>query len=271
MKYGPIGFCVYCGAEESLPYGVLSSEHIIPEGLGGEDEILGASCRTCAGITSEFERRCLRGFFAEVRAFLGAYGRRRPETRPQEFPVVLKTPEGEVEVDVPLADNPFWLMMLTMPPPGFLLGRSKDADKKGISCHPVMISERGRVEKLAAVARTRDGTTEAQQTVTWDPGAFWKLLAKVAHCYAVAYRGYGSFRPFLTEFIRGCDEQGGAHFVGGAYSAEGLPIESLGSSPGLHEARISEISDGRRNVLVARLQLFAPLRPPVYDVAAGAL
>lgn len=271
MKYGPIGCCIYCNAKESLPESVLSSEHIVPEGLGGDDEILSSSCQTCAGITSEFERRCLRGFFAEARAFLGAYGHRRVDTRPQEFPVALTTPQGQVKVDVPLADNPFWLMMLTMPPPGFLVGRPKEADKNGISCHPVMISEPGRNEKLAAVARTRAGTTQAQQTVTVDPGAFWKLLAKVAHCYAVAYRGYGSFRPFLTEFIRGCDEQGGPHFVGGAYSAEGLPIESLGSSPGLHEARISEISDGHRNVLVVRLQLFAPLRPPVYDVVAGAL
>jgi hypothetical protein len=274
VKYAAVGSCIYCGvSSEALPSGrFLSSEHIIPEGLGGTQEVPDASCSNCAVITSTFERSCLREYFQHARAYLNAYGKRRPDKRPRDFPAALKVGDGNQEsVRVPLQDYPFWCMMLTMPPPGILIGRPKEADRQGVLCHPIMISERGHESKMVGIIGSNPGTRTVELTCRLSPGEFWKLLAKVAYSFAVAKYGYNSFEPFLKEFILGLDEFVGPHFIGGAYSAENLPVESIGSFPGLHEARLLTIEFGGRRLLVCRLQLFAPLLAPVYDVVVGSI
>ena len=234
-------------------------------------ELPEASCADCAAVTSAFERTCLREIFAPARAYLDAYGKRRPAGRPTGFPVTLKSKEGAGEsVDVRLVDYPFWFMMLLMAPPGILAGRTKEADARGVDVNPVQISERGHEIKAADVVKSVPGAETIEMNLQMKPGDLWKLLAKIGHGFAVGERGFGNFEPLLTDFILGRDEHVGPHFIGGACSAENLPIASIGSSPGLHEARVFEISsdDGRR-LLVARIQLFAALGSPVYDVVVG--
>jgi hypothetical protein len=273
LRYPAVGSCIYCGIHaRDLPSGKsLSTEHIVPEGLAGGIELPEASCPDCAAITSAFERTCLRDIFAPARAYLDAYGKRRPAGRPTGFAVTLKSKEGtEESVHVPLVDYPFWFMMLLMPPPGILVGRTREADALGVDVNPIQISEPGHELKAADVVKSVPGAETIEMTLETKPGDLWKLLAKVGHGFAMGERGFGNFEPFLADFIRGREEHVGPHFIGGACSAENLPITSIGSSPGLHEARLLEIvSDDGRRLLVARIQLFAALGSPVYDVVVG--
>jgi hypothetical protein len=49
------------------------------------------------------------------------------------------------------------------------------------------------------------GSTQAirPNRVAIEIGAFVKMLAKIAHCFAIAQYGLGGFRPLLPAFIRG--------------------------------------------------------------------
>lgn len=49
-RYGPVGECIYCGSDGGADG--LRSEHVIPFSLGGNTELLVASCRKCEGVTS---------------------------------------------------------------------------------------------------------------------------------------------------------------------------------------------------------------------------
>src|SRR3712207_705268 len=51
-RVGSVGCCIYCGATNEL-----TDEHVIPLALAGNIIVPDASCRACAAITSDFERR----------------------------------------------------------------------------------------------------------------------------------------------------------------------------------------------------------------------
>ena len=91
-----------------------------------------------------------------------------------------------------------------------------------------------------------------------DTDALCRVLAKIAHSYAVAELGLGGFTPLLREFIRG---EGGDRFryVGGEFKP-GAP------GAGLHEIGFEQ---GVTGYLVVRIRLFASLGAPVYRVVVG--
>jgi hypothetical protein len=89
-SFGPVGFCIYCGARgaEDNP---ISDEHIIPEGMGGNLVLEMASCQKCAGVISAAEGFCQRNMFPGLRALYDLYGKQRKKTRPLAFPLTIKT------------------------------------------------------------------------------------------------------------------------------------------------------------------------------------
>src|SRR5689334_21388580 len=82
-KIGPIGRCIYCKADGATTR--LTTEHAVPYALGGDVEILQASCKQCSDLTSRFEGSCLRGILMEARTYTGMKTR-RPKDRPKTFP-----------------------------------------------------------------------------------------------------------------------------------------------------------------------------------------
>src|SRR5665213_1960681 len=76
ITFPPVGACIYCGATEGL-----TKEHIIPLGLGGQFVLPAASCPACSKITSDFERKVLRGFMLDGR-IVDNFPTRRPKERP---------------------------------------------------------------------------------------------------------------------------------------------------------------------------------------------
>lgn len=75
--YEALGECMYCRSKDEL-----TDEHIIPYGLWGKMVLPKSSCKACAAITSEFERRVLRGFMHEGR-IVGNSPSRRKKRRPK--------------------------------------------------------------------------------------------------------------------------------------------------------------------------------------------
>ena len=112
-----VGHCIYCGASENL-----SDEHVIPLALGGNIILPNSSCPNCATITSDFERRVLRGFMLSGRV-AGNYPTRRPKKRPKSLPLQVEK-QGEFEkIDLPVQEHPALLLLPLLKPSGILKGQ----------------------------------------------------------------------------------------------------------------------------------------------------
>jgi hypothetical protein len=94
---------------------------------------------------------------------------------------------------------------------------------------------------------------------------FGRFLAKIAHSYAVATFGIGSFIPFLTKAIRNEHPMYLSHFVGGQI-APGSP-DPTNHLHVLHPIE-AEFPTGEK-LLVVRIRLFAVDNLMLYDVVVG--
>jgi len=70
------GVCIYCGSDGGADG--LGSEHIIPFSLGGNTELLNASCRACEGITSYLDGYLANAVFGDFRVHMDLQSRIRP-------------------------------------------------------------------------------------------------------------------------------------------------------------------------------------------------
>jgi hypothetical protein len=93
--------------------------------------------------------------------------------------------------------------------------------------------------------------------------SFARMLAKIAHSYAMAKLGPTKFRPFLTNLILGESPSYPSHFVGSVDRPQ--PKSDVRHQIALDwEHRI----DGRL-FLVARIRLFGEYSMPVHTVVVG--
>lgn len=95
-----------------------------------------------------------------------------------------------------------------------------------------------------------------------DSYKYARMLAKIAHCYAVARLGLGKFRPMLLPAIRG-DRRFPLHFAVGGITTEA----EKGASR--HELGIFLVNLHGRDMYVVRIRLFSNLGWPEYFVIAG--
>jgi hypothetical protein len=195
---------------------------------------------------------------APVQLAVKQRGKARREQRQQEtFAVRI---DGRKRY-VPAADYPGIIVSFVFPYPTILLG-----------IEPTLVSFSGGVavgtlpefgERLNALRAKYSG-----REVAFLPGgsaeAVGRLLAKVAHSYAVAELGLDAFRPYLLGIIRNQDPMLMHHLIGSAtgeapvsedmHDIEILPPEALGSG----------------KLVVVRFHLFANLKGmPVHYVVAG--
>ena len=92
QKFPSPGECIYCGARGD---GVeLTDEHIIPFSLGGNVEILQASCKACAAVTSGLELHLGRTVLWDHRVH-AKIPTRRPKERPDTLPARVSVAFGE--------------------------------------------------------------------------------------------------------------------------------------------------------------------------------
>ena len=93
---------------------------------------------------------------------------------------------------------------------------------------------------------------------------FSRMLAKIAHSYAIAELGIDAFQPLLLDLILGKTNTS-AYLVGGDVSAPPSPE----AEPVLHHVYLQNcMRDGVEYILVA-IQLFSFMGMPRYHVVVG--
>lgn len=247
--YPAVGRCIYCGTDK----GKLTKEHIVPFGLGGNWILPQASCRTCAKVTSSVEQFCLRPMLGPLRIRL-KLPTRHPRDRPDKLPLEFIRIDGRREKRiVPAHEVPMTCIGYRLPAPGLLRGLPPYDTFEG---KLVVRLINGEIRKLSPEGqRVKLGTIN-----TLDLS---RMLAKIAHSYAVANLGLRAFRPLLPDLILGRSTTA-SYLVGGDVS-----IPTPETEPVLHHVYLQNcLTSGVVYTLVA-IRLFAFVGMPRYHVVVG--
>lgn len=251
------GVCIYCAQYVDE----LTEEHVVPYSFGGSGgTIPAATCRKCAGITSDFERLMARPMYGRLRARINM-PTRRPKKRPGTFPLRVRSPAGEREVQIPARDYPRLYPVFRMPAPGILEGREPiDTNPEGLK-----VDFKGHPEDIDALYTKGHLTRGVDDvmldwTLLWNP--FNRFLAKIAHAHTVRELGRDGYDAFLPPLILG-ESALFSHYVGG--------FEEQG--PVRHILRLELHPLGEAHYITCKIWLIMPeLGPdafPTYHVVVG--
>jgi hypothetical protein len=261
-RYAPIGHCIYC-VSRSKP----TDEHIIPYGLAADALVLqGASCRLCASATKRFETILMRHVWWPFRTAIGAptRGKEKPEkfllrrmrvTKRHESGMIDYEPLGESSLSP--SEFPLFYMAFKFPPPAVLIGRNLDADVN----YDIWVKlNEDDMKKHAG------GDQHGFRLAPGEPVAFSRLLAKIAHSYAVAELGEHAFQPRLKKIIRKEPRSLTKilNWVGG-------DLEIPYAQPVLHSLQLERRQIGPIHYVVVNIRLFCFMGSPQYRVVVGEL
>jgi hypothetical protein len=271
--YPPVGRCVFCVSDGS-PDG-LSTEHIVAYGLTGSGLLPKASCASCRDITGQIEQTCLRVNFIDYRVH-GKLATRRPKERPTVLPVRL-TIDGKIHTQhVPVDQHPALLYMPVLPKPGIFsgIGPSSELRVSTMFCAYDPNDVKTKLERISPNAKLAQETQFHLQD-------FIRMLAKIAHCYAVAELGLDSLNALLPPLILGHDLTLSQYLVGGTDLQ--IPAPQFGAkerNAGLYTLHQLHLGirplflDGKpvgRGLVTATIRLFAIHNTPLYEVVVGEL
>lgn len=255
-KFAALGRCVYA-RESEVHAGPFGDEHIIPFGLlpkGGDWTLPEASCLACAAITTKFEGMCLEHQYGALRAQTDLKTRRKKK-RGTSRPVTFIQPDGVREMrEISYTDLPQYCIGFKWPVAALLRGEGPDIFEFGGEL--TLRYPKGGLEqfipdkhgiKLASI-RELD---------------FARMLAKIAHTYAVAKCGADSFEPMLLDLILGKQENA-------PYLVGGDPTPAPDEPTVLHDLCpvFCKPASGIVYLLVA-IRLFAAFGMPRYHVVVG--
>ena len=193
----PLGHCAYCSSTT-----VLTDEHIIPFGLlpkGGDWFLPDSSCRACQKITTRFEGSVQQRMLGPLRHKMRLAAKSKRRGRKDVHDVTYNYPDGRLETkELPLEQMPTMCIGFDWPHPrlfrnlppsdqveGNLVLKYSESDLKGHLS--------GRALKVGRVY----------------PLDFARMLAKIAHVYAIAKYGPSSFDPLLPPLILDTDGKAG--------------------------------------------------------------
>jgi len=94
---------------------------------------------------------------------------------------------------------------------------------------------------------------------------FSRMLAKIAHGYAVAAVGLDEFIPLTTDLIRGLTDNA-PYVVGGEFAPSTQPLPGI-----LYDLNLERRRESENLYLVSRIRLFPHLGAPRYHVVVGKL
>lgn len=257
VSYPAVGRCVYCGTSN----GPLSKGHILPRGLNGNFVLPEASCKACAKITSEVERRVLRGFLEHGRLALGLASRHKKRARPTSLPATLiKADESILEKELPIVDS---LQVVHLPvfiPPLCLGGHSRGENPESLE---IMAFDTLHIGDPSKSLRDHSAVGIRFED-PMDVWAFVRMLGKIAHCYHIAEKGWfplveSPVLPVVLEVSNRAKE-----WIG---SLDANSLEKPGSQA-LHLMNVTDLTAPDGSVCsVVRIKLFAPMKGPTYAVA----
>lgn len=249
--YTPVGHCIYC--DEDGITSTLRNEHIVPRALGGTLILPKASCKRCEGVTSYIEGAVTRDMLGAFRATRGL-PTRRPKERPTHFRMVFDYGRHQITRAVPTALFPSCIAMPMLNPPRMISG----AKPTNIVGNYIMV----RIPSNLNPAIDVTGTRHVGFKVNIKTPSFMRMIAKIAHSFAVAEYGLGSFEPLLPDFILG-KELDGSYYVGG-FGRQDPPRTRHD-----HLLRLEDLHHGGRRYLAATIRLFGNLGMPVYRAIVG--
>lgn len=253
-KYPPMGWCIYCGTKD----GKLTTEHIVPFGLGGNLELPESSCESCARITSQFETDILRGELWATRVFLELQSRRKHKTAPTSWPLTV-VKDGKEEVhQLPIESYPVLAGFVNLPPPRYLSGQAirPGLDARGMDTISLGISPQEVLRKF--------GAQSIRIKASHSPVNYARMLAKIAYSMAAAtgaLQDLAEPSPLVPAILGHEDTIG--HWVGSIDE----PNEAHAGQ--LH--RVAVVSDHGRGLLIGDVQLFSASPTPRYGVILGRL
>ncbi len=260
-RYPEVNRCIYCG--ECVVEGGLTDEHIVPHSIGGALVLPKASCRECAKVTAavegSFAGQALRPVRRQFKFPHKSRGRAARQAREAErFPIRMNGRTYALEASL----VPPLLMSFVYEPPSALWGGTTDGpivgrvimrDLPGFHRKSADLEKRSRNRKFGYLVRESAAVTA-------------RVLAKIAHTYAIAELGTDAFRPCLLPFLSDAEGTGIGTYVGSAIpNVEGdFPI-----GQDLHNVSIDDADLGRRRLVVVRVQLWACFGFPVHLVVVG--
>jgi len=263
FSYKPAKACIYCGANSYISAGTpaenpLHREHIIPDALGGDIILPQASCHECEGRTS-FENTIIVQMFDAVRRNL-AIRTKKGNFRKAHFPVTVSHDAREVCVRLHIGDHPTILVL-----PILIAPRNLVNAEPGSPClHSLYLCNLNVSDSTLERLRLQNINTP-----NVDMFLFCQLLAKIAHAYASAELGPGSFASLHKSLIEKRLAKNEASnecfdFIGGN-------IQNEGPSRQLHELGLGYIRKDSTTYVGVRIRLFAKFNSPSYYVLAGAI
>lgn len=251
-NYDPVRTCIYCKSKDDK----LSKEHIIPLALGGRLILPHASCDSCNKMTSDFEGRLLRNSYKSLRVHLNL-PTRHPDEIPYLLPLrrIINGTEESVEEFVPVDEHPSLIPFYTfINEPGILSGKSGSGKiTYRFGGYIFQNDMHSRLNKLG-----KDPILPQPNMLVGD---FFRLLAKIAHSFAVAELGINAFKPFLIEYISGKIDLDD-YLLGGVSDTQPKGTH-------LHDISLEERLTGDRKLIVTRVRLFSCLQGPTYLIVTG--
>jgi hypothetical protein len=262
--FGPVGRCIYCGVDGNDEK--LDSEHIVPFSLGGNAELLEASCKRCAKITSYLDGYLGKNSFYEYRVHVGIQTR-RPKVRPNALPATIEYLDRIETTTYPIADHPFFTILPLFGRATLLQGEPPTEVFpvwKAVAYHyfPDNLSETLRLQ-LGEQAKVH-----ARREINL--ATFGRAIAKIAYCHAVIRYGLSGFRPlWMPDLILGR-----YHCV--PYLVGSDVYDPPPPDPGRvrHSVRFEEWGSERLKAIVVCVRLFANSGTdehgmPIYRVVVG--
>jgi hypothetical protein len=189
---------------------------------------------------------------------------RRKKERPQKLKLKVKF-TSEQEWEYVLVEQERYPFLITFPylgAPGIILGTEKSAApgpvtkrmwiRGGSPSYDFM----SLLQTLATDLKVHSLMPESHADVP----SFCRLLAKIAHSFAVAEIGLHSFKSAVANYARGDDLTNCLHYIGSR-------DEDEPAADSLHELSIFGVLPG--GSIVVRIRLLSKLGTPTYYVVVG--
>lgn len=252
-RYPPYGKCIYCDAVEGL-----TTEHIVPFGLGGNLELPQSSCVRCAAKTSKIELDVLRGELRQVRVFRALQSRRKHQSAPSAYPLTVIRNGVEEIIELPLEQYPILVRFPDFAPARFAIGCES---KPGIDVVGIVTVSFG--ADPTSLPGSLNGTSIKLHGST-QPVQFARLIAKIAYSMAAATGALTLLKEPspIRDVILGTNTH-----VGDYVGTLTYPISAHDRQ--LH--RIIVLPDENTGQLAADVQLFCDSHTPRYGVLLGEL
>jgi hypothetical protein len=258
------GVCIYCGWGGGTDG--LHDEHTVPYSLGGNTELLAASCTDCEAVTSYLDGYMANAVFGHLRVHLNLQSR---SGHRDTLPATIELAAGQRAIDLATADHPFFLNMPIWRPPGVMCG-AQVSDGFG---EPGKFTYWYVPPNMRDTIGLQDG--DIARIIDASPphnlATFARGLAKIAYCNAVMRYGLDGFRPLVTPNIILGKYPNIAFFVGSDPTMPSPPYPR-GSQ---HAVHLGTMNYRNLTLLTATIRLFADSGAqdkgmPFYTVICGA-